>query len=74
MTWIPGFELARTLGQLPKIVTTLKGFHGWRTLSGLERFLCLVPRVVAALQPWAAISQRLRRYRSIQNTNAFGVN
>ena len=39
-----------------------------QTLQGFHRFFYLVPRVVASLQPWAGISERLRRI-----ANAFGV-
>jgi len=58
----PGFESARTLGKLTKkMYLTLKGFANRRTPSGFERFYVNGPRVVAALQPWAQISERLRR-------------
>src|SRR4051794_13588905 len=50
------FELTGYIGG-----PTLKGFLARRTLSGFKAFALLVPRVVAALQPWAEISQRLRR-------------
>ena len=44
-----------------KMNHNLKGFFSRRTLSGLIRIYCCDPRVVAALQPWAGVSQRLRR-------------
>jgi hypothetical protein len=34
-----------------------------RTLSGFNRNLGVCPRVLVTLEPWADISQRLRRYR-----------
>ena len=40
---------------------TLKGFANCRTLSGFAAYFVAYPRVVAPLQPWAAISERLRR-------------
>ena len=40
---------------------TLKGFLPCRTLSGLIVDQMSNPMVVAALQPWAEISERLRR-------------
>jgi hypothetical protein len=52
---------------------TLKGFSGWRTLSGLRRILLCDPRVLRfASNPGLKISQRLRRYR-LKLANAFGV-
>ena len=33
----------------------------------------MLPRVVAPLQPWAEISERLRRYLGPKLANAFGV-
>ena len=47
---------------------TLKGLGVGEPFQGSMTILCSEPRVVAALQPWAEISERLRR-----NTNAFGV-
>jgi len=41
---------------------TLKGFANCRTLSGLRWNLWFDPRVLAALEPWAGISERLRRF------------
>src|SRR5215212_2162335 len=40
---------------------TLKAFANCRTLSGFDGFPVEVPRVLAMLEPWAPISQRLRR-------------
>jgi hypothetical protein len=41
---------------------TLKGLGGCRTPFGVPwLFEVLIPRVVATLQPWAEISERLRR-------------
>ena len=41
---------------------TLKGFRGWRTLTGLTKFFELVSQGCRwSLQPWAKISERLRR-------------
>jgi len=40
---------------------TLKGFDGRRTLSGFNQIFIRIPRVLAKLEPWAEISQRLRR-------------
>jgi len=43
-------------------------------LSGFKIYFNHLPRVVAALQPWAGISQRLRRYYAgLELANAFGV-
>jgi len=43
-----------------KGVLTLKGFRNWRTLSGFRRIWIHVPGF-SSLEPWAEISQRLRR-------------
>jgi hypothetical protein len=40
---------------------TLKGFLSPRTLSGLIIIFVLGPKVLAALETWATISERLRR-------------
>ena len=40
---------------------TLKGLGSWRTLSGFNEYFVIHLKVVAALQPWAEISERLRR-------------
>jgi len=42
-------------------VLTLKGFGGWRTLSGLSFNFWLRTQGSRKLEPWAKISQRLRR-------------
>ena len=64
-----GWSAATTLGYKLKLAPTLKGLKGNRglnseeTLSGLTiTFIVLKPRVVAALQPWANISERFQRY------------
>ena len=41
--------------------STPKAFANCRTLSGFDGFPVEVPRVLAMLEPWAPISQRLRR-------------
>jgi len=69
----PGFELARTLGTIQKGVLTLKGFVGWQTLSGFNQKLGpLIPGLSLALQPWAEISQRLRRIFQLNATDDSG--
>src|SRR4029079_6361559 len=45
-----------------KSVLTLKGFANRQTLTGFVYLRIFLPKVVAALQPWAEISERLRRY------------
>ena len=47
---------------------TLKGLANRLTLSGFFLFICTVPRVVAVLQPWAEISERLRRFSNLYST------
>jgi len=42
-------------------MVTLKGFANCRTRSGLNDLVDLLPRVLATLEPWAEISERLRR-------------
>ena len=59
----PGFEAKQEpWGTIRKEDGTLKGFGCWRTLSGLDHFNVLVPGLSLTLQPWAEISERLRRY------------
>ena len=41
-----------------------KGLTVGERLQRFELFLICLPKVVAALQPWAAISERLRRFYS----------
>jgi hypothetical protein len=48
----PGIRTSDTHG-------TLTGFR--LTLSGFRRKIKLCPRVLAMLEPWAGVSQRLRR-------------
>ena len=57
----PGFELARTLGTTIKGVLTLKGFANRLTLSGLVRYENYFSQGSRKLEPWAEISERLRR-------------
>jgi len=58
----PGLECNDNPGYPIQIhALTLKGLGGWRTLTGFINCLGCAPRVVVALQPWAEISQRLRR-------------
>jgi len=65
----PGLERSNNPGdEFPKCALTLKGFANRRTLSGFnDYFDVLIPRVVAALEPWAGISERLRRIHAISN-------
>jgi hypothetical protein len=58
----PGFELARTLGSTTNGEITLKGFANHRTLSGLHEIKMAIPWLSLARQPWAEISERLRRF------------
>jgi len=59
----PGLERSDNLGVNNTIFDqTLKGFEPKQTLSGLIRFFYKYPGLSLALQPWAEISQRLRRY------------
>src|SRR5215208_52158 len=58
----PGFERSENPGTYHSSRDqTLKGFAAALTLSGLNLTFGFIPRVVAALQPWAEISERLRR-------------
>ena len=58
----PGFELARTLGMSTlKCVSTLKGFANRGTLSGFIAILHSNPGFSLRFEPWAEISERLRR-------------
>jgi len=58
----PGFERSREpWGKIQNRDQTLKGLDSWRTLSGFNDYFRSNPKVVAVLQPWAEISQRLRR-------------
>jgi hypothetical protein len=46
----------------PTIAQTLKGFATGGTLSGFHTdFSLCVPRVLTTFEPWAEISERLRR-------------
>jgi hypothetical protein len=40
-------------------------------LSGFDRDLKFRPRVLAMLEPWAEISERLRRFHPIQLTKSW---
>ena len=60
----PGFERSENPGkQINKKESTLKGLGmcGNNPFRVTEKYCRDVPRVVAALQPWAEISERLRR-------------
>src|SRR5215203_7537858 len=58
----PGFERSENPGTYHSSRDqTLKGFAAALTLSGLNLTFGFISRVVAALQPWAEISERLRR-------------
>jgi len=48
------------------MMETLKGFAD-RTLSGFAHDFELCPRVLAMLEPWAGIGERLRRIHPISN-------
>ena len=62
MIFTPGLECNDNPGYPIQIhALTLKGLGGWRTLTGFINCLGCAPRVVVALQPWAEISERLRR-------------
>ena len=74
LTPAQGWSAATTLGQNSKSRPTLKGFGNWRTLSGLIWNLWFDPRVLALLEPWAGVSERLRRMKRLGLANAFGVN
>jgi len=67
----PGFEQARTLGMNPKCEETLKGFVLKANPFRVGAVFYGFPSVVAALQRWAGISQRLRR--TFNGTSTFGV-
>jgi hypothetical protein len=61
----PGLERSDNPGYKPKIATNPeKGSALGEPLQGCKARLIDDPRVVAALQPWAEISQRLRRIYS----------
>jgi len=57
----PGLERSDNPGTKQRNVLTLKGFLSRRTLTGLNRSFSSDPKVLAALEPWAEISERLRR-------------
>ena len=60
----PGLERQRQPWDLVQEVhQTLKGFVPQETLSGFKAFFDLYPGLSLALQPWAEVSQRLRRLR-----------
>ena len=40
----------------------LKGFGDWRTFFRVQRFFLMIPRVLAALEPRAGVSERFQRY------------
>jgi hypothetical protein len=58
----PGLERSDNPGiGIVKYSSTLKGFANCLTLSKGSVTITFSPRVVAALQPWARISERLWR-------------
>jgi len=57
----PGFEEREPWGSIQYRVLTLKGFANRETPSGFSVYLNCYPRLSLALQPWAEISERLRR-------------
>src|SRR5215213_8930434 len=59
----PGFERSREpWGNNLKLHQTLKGLDSCRTLAGFVDYFCdLIPGLSLRLQPWAEISERLRR-------------
>jgi hypothetical protein len=62
LTPAQGSSAARTLGTNTNKVPTLKGFALRETLSGLIRAVGSDPGLSRfALQPWAGVSERLRR-------------
>jgi hypothetical protein len=72
----PGFERQREpwVTTIDKCVQTLKGFADRGTLSGLHLILYSCTQGSRKLEPWAEISQRLRRFKSgLKLANAFGV-
>jgi len=63
----PGLELATTLGDRSDIkAKTLKGLGSWRTLSGLNPFYLSHTQGSRSSNPWAEISERLRRFIQFQ--------
>src|SRR5215211_2985417 len=58
----PGLSQAPTLGSANGISPlTLKGFANRRTLSGFHRYFWIHTQGCRKLQPWAGISEHLRR-------------
>ena len=58
----PGLERSDNPGiEYKKTIKPRRGSSLMRTLSGFTRLFLINPRVVAALQPWAGVSERLRR-------------
>jgi hypothetical protein len=48
-----------------------EGFGGWGTLSGFNVFHVIVPQGSRKLEPWARISQRLRRISKLNQYSAY---
>jgi|ERR1043165_3568768 len=69
----PGLERSDNPGKNQVFKLTLKGFALGETLSGFKDSFWIDPRVVATLQPWAGVSERLRRISRAGVGNAFGV-
>jgi len=65
LTPAQGWSAATTLGSHQEEFLTLKGLGSWRTLTVTN------PRVVATLQPWAEISERLRRLSRLFKLNYY---
>ena len=58
----PGLELATTLGFKIEVVLNPERVRRVRKpFQGITTLISYVPRVLAMLEPWAEISQRLRR-------------
>ena len=57
----PGFEEREPWVDHINGIQTLKGFANRRTLTGFSAFWIAVPGLSLSLQPWAEISERLRR-------------
>jgi len=63
----PGFEEREPWVCDIKRIQTLKGFANCVTLSGLLLVYPTDPQGCRKLQPWAEISERLRRFMQFQN-------
>jgi hypothetical protein len=56
-----------------KSTGTLKAFANCRTFSGFYAFLVRFPMVLALLEPWAEISERLRRKFKLRHYRGFDL-